>query len=374
MSTAVQHAPLGFGLMRLPQAGEQIDIEQTSRMVDAFLEAGFTYFDTAYVYNGSEDAARRALVERHPRDRYTLATKLNARVARDAQDARSQLEQSLARTGAGYFDYYLLHALQDSNVRQYDAWGLWDFVREQKAAGRIRRYGFSFHGTPALLDRLLTEHPDVDFVQLQINYADWDNPEVTSGANYEIARRHGKPVVIMEPVKGGALAAPPPQVRELFEAARPGASCASWALRFAASLDGVLAVLSGMSDTAQMQDNLATFAHFAPHGPGGPGRHRPGPADPGPLGGHPLHRLRLLRRGLPPADLHPQGVCGRQQAAGPGRPRRGQRGLCPRHRRPGQGVGLHRLRPVRGRLPAAPAGDRVAAQVRGHPGVTGAGL
>ena len=208
MSTAVQHAPLGFGLMRLPQAGEQIDIEQTSRMVDAFLEAGFTYFDTAYVYNGSEDAARRALVERHPRDRYTLATKLNARVARDAQDARSQLEQSLARTGAGYFDYYLLHALQDSNVRQYDAWGLWDFVREQKAAGRIRRYGFSFHGTPALLDRLLTEHPDVDFVQLQINYADWDNPEVTSGANYEIARRHGKPVVIMEPVKGGALAAP----------------------------------------------------------------------------------------------------------------------------------------------------------------------
>ena len=264
MSTSTQHAPLGFGLMRLPQAGEQIDIEQTSRMVDAFLEAGFTYFDTAYVYNGSEDAARRALVERHPRDRYTLATKLNARVARDARDARSQLEQSLARTGAGYFDYYLLHALQDSNVRQYDAWGLWDFVREQKAAGRIRRYGFSFHGTPALLDRLLTEHPDVDFVQLQINYADWDNPEVTSGANYEIARRHGKPVVIMEPVKGGALAAPPPQVRELFEAARPGASYASWALRFAASLDGVLAVLSGMSDTAQMQDNLATFASFAP--------------------------------------------------------------------------------------------------------------
>ena len=196
MSTAVQHAPLGFGLMRLPQAGEQIDIEQTSRMVDAFLEAGFTYFDTAYVYNGSEDAARRALVERHPRDRYTLATKLNARVARDAQDARSQLEQSLARTGAGYFDYYLLHALQDSNVRQYDAWGLWDFVREQKAAGRIRRYGFSFHGTPALLDRLLTEHPDVDFVQLQINYADWDNPEVTSGANYEIARRHGVLLIV----------------------------------------------------------------------------------------------------------------------------------------------------------------------------------
>ena len=154
--------------------------------------------------------------------------------------------------------------MQDSNVRSYDAWGLWDFVKEQKAAGRIRHYGFSFHGTPALLDRLLTEHPDVDFVQLQINYADWENPEVTSGENYAVARRHGKQVVIMEPVKGGSLADPPQAVKELFDAARPGASYASWALRFAASLDGVLAVLSGMSNTAQMEDNLATFTGFAP--------------------------------------------------------------------------------------------------------------
>lgn len=264
MRTSTQHAPLGFGLMRLPRAGEEIDIAQTSQMVDAFLAAGFTYFDTAYVYNGSEEAARKALVERHPRESYTLATKLNARVAKDAQDARSQLKQSLARTGAGYFDYYLLHALQDSNARNYDEWGLWDFLKEQKAAGRIRHYGFSFHGTPALLDRLLTQHPDVDFVQLQINYADWDNPEVTSGANYETARRHGKQIVIMEPVKGGALADPPQEVKALFDAARPGASYASWALRFAASLDGVLAVLSGMSTLEQLEDNLATMTHFRP--------------------------------------------------------------------------------------------------------------
>lgn len=264
MSTSTQHAPLGFGLMRLPQAGEQIDIAQTSRMVDAFMAAGFTYFDTAYVYNGSEEAARKALVERYPRESYTLATKLNARVAQDVQAAHSQLEQSLARTGAGYFDYYLLHAVQDSNARHYAEWGLWDFVEEQKAAGRIRHYGFSFHGTPALLDRLLTEHPGVDIVQLQINYADWENPEVAARENYEVARRHGKQIVIMEPVKGGALADPPQEVKALFDAARPGASYASWALRFAASLDGVLAVLSGMSDTAQMQDNLATFASFAP--------------------------------------------------------------------------------------------------------------
>ena len=267
MSTETRHAPLGFGLMRLPKQGDQIDVDQTSRMVDAFLEAGFTYFDTAYVYNGSEEAARRALVGRHPRDSYTLATKLNARVARSEQDAKSQLEQSLTRTGAGYFDYYLLHAVQDSNAGDYDQWDLWDFAREQKSKGLIRHYGFSFHGTPALLDRLLTLHPDVDFVQLQINYADWDNPEVTAGENYRIARRHGKQVVIMEPVKGGALADPPRPVKDLFDAARPGASYASWALRFAASLDGVLAVLSGMSDLAQMQDNLATFTRFAPMGP-----------------------------------------------------------------------------------------------------------
>lgn len=263
MNTA-NHAPLGFGLMRLPKIGEEIDVAQTSRMVDAFLAAGFTYFDTAYVYPGSEDATRKALVERHPRSSYTLATKLNARIAKSEAEAKSELEQSLARTGAGYFDYYLLHAVQDSNAKNYDQWNLWDFVKEQKARGLIRHYGFSFHGTPALLDRLLTEHPDVDFVQLQINYADWDNPEVTSGENYRIARAHGKQIVIMEPVKGGALADPPQEVKALFDQVRPGMSYASWALRFASSLDGVLAVLSGMSNMAQMEDNLATFTKFGP--------------------------------------------------------------------------------------------------------------
>ena len=262
--SSVQKGPFGFGLMRLPKTGETIDIPQVSAMVDRFLEAGFTYFDTAYVYDGSEEAARKALVERHPRESYTLATKLNAGAARDEADAKRQLQVSLERTGAGYFDYYLLHALMDTNYQRYDEYHLWDFVREQKAAGLIRRYGFSFHGTPELLDRLLTDHPDVDFVQLQINYADWENPKVQSRANYEIARRHGKPIVIMEPVKGGALAAPADEVRSLLAQASPDASCASWALRFAAGLDGVLAVLSGMSDTAQMEDNLATMGDFHP--------------------------------------------------------------------------------------------------------------
>ena len=255
---------LGFGLMRLPKKGLGIDIDETSRMVDRFLEAGYTYFDTAHVYIGSEEAAKKALVDRHPRDSYTLATKLHAGSAPTEKAAKKQLETSLKRTGAGYFDYYLLHALMENNVDKFDRYGIWDFVHEQQANGVIRHYGFSFHGGPELLERLLTDHPNVDFVQLQINYADWENPTVQARANYEIARRHGKQVVIMEPVKGGALANPPEQVRQLFDAAAPGASYASWALRFAASLDGVLAVLSGMSSMDQMEDNLATMTAFRP--------------------------------------------------------------------------------------------------------------
>lgn len=255
---------LGFGLMRLPKTNEAIDVLQVCEMVDHFLAAGFTYFDTAYVYDGSEVAAKAALVDRHPRASYTLATKLHVGKCANAEEARKELETSLARTGAGYFDYYLLHALMANNVDKYEEFGLWDFVRELKANGTIRHYGFSFHDSPELLDKLLTEHPDVDFVQLQINYADWENPEVQSRACYEVARKHGKQVVIMEPVKGGALANPPEQVKALFDAAKPGASYASWALRFAASLDGVLAVLSGMSNLEQVDDNLATMSDFQP--------------------------------------------------------------------------------------------------------------
>lgn len=255
---------LGFGLMRLPKTNEAIDVPQVCEMVDHFLAAGFTYFDTAYVYDGSEVAAKAALVDRHPRASYTLATKLHVGKCANAEEARKELETSLARTGAGYFDYYLLHALMANNVDKYEEFGLWDFVRELKANGTIRHYGFSFHDSPELLDKLLTEHPDVDFVQLQINYADWENPEVQSRACYEVARKHGKQVVIMEPVKGGALANPPEQVKALFDAAKPGASYASWALRFAASLDGVLAVLSGMSNLELVDDNLATMSDFQP--------------------------------------------------------------------------------------------------------------
>lgn len=259
---------LGFGLMRLPKnADGSIDIAQTSEMVDHFIAAGGTYFDTAYVYdNGkSEEAARKALVERYPRESYTLCTKLNAwNQAHDEASAKQQFYTSLERTGAGYFDYYLLHGLQPGNWMKYDEYHLWDFVKEQKAKGLLKHIGFSYHADPDLLDRLLTNHPEMDFIQLQLNYADWENPGIAARANYEVARKHGVPITVMEPVKGGALANPVPKVKQVFDAANPEVSYASWAIRYVASLDGIITVLSGMSNLEQMDDNLSYMKNFQP--------------------------------------------------------------------------------------------------------------
>lgn len=254
---------LGFGLMRLPKRDEAIDLEQVKDMVDAFMAAGFTYFDTAWAYNGSEEAIRKALVERYPRESFQLATKNAAWLRCEIrEDAARQFEDSLERTGAGYFDNYLLHNLGGDRTHFFDDFGMWDFVKEKKAEGRIRHIGFSFHSTPEELERLLSAHPEVEFVQLQINYADWEDDSVQSRAVYETARRFGKPVVIMEPVKGGLLADPPESVARVMRRAELGSSPASWALRFAADLPGVLVVLSGMSSLAQMEDNISVMRDF----------------------------------------------------------------------------------------------------------------
>ena len=259
---------LGFGLMRLPKLedGKSIDVEQTAKMVDLFMEAGGTYFDTAYVCDDgrSEEAAREALVKRHPRESFTLATKLHSGFFNSFEGRDEVFNEQLRKTGAGYFDYYLLHALQEGNYRKYDEYHIWDFVKEMKAKGLIRHFGFSFHDSPEMLDRLLTKHPEVDFVQLQINYADWENPGIASRANYEMARKHGKSITVMEPVKGGALADPIPEVKKILNEADPKASYASWAIRYAASLDGIITVLSGMSNIAQMEDNLSYMKEFQP--------------------------------------------------------------------------------------------------------------
>lgn len=261
---------LGFGLMRLPRLadGTTIDVEQCEAMTDAFLDAGMRYFDTAYVYEGSEEAAKRFLVSRHPRESFLLADKINASpwTAKSAEEAKRELATSLERTGAGYFDFYLLHALSSRNVDYYEDYGIWDFVAKAKEQGLVRHVGFSFHDRPDVLDKILTSHPEAEFVQLQLNYGDWESPSVCSRENYEVAVAHGKPVIVMEPVKGGLLANPPQQVQDILRAANPSASIASWAVRFVASLENVMVVLSGMSNVAQMADNLSYMREFKPLG------------------------------------------------------------------------------------------------------------
>ncbi len=261
---------LGFGLMRLPLTDPAndaaVDMEHLKKMVDLFMERGFTYFDTAWMYNGfaSETAAKEALVDRYPRESFTLATKLHAEFF-DTLEGRDRIfREQLRKTGAGYFDYYLIHGIDANLVEKYEKLDCFGWLLEKKAAGLVRHAGFSFHDTPELLDELLKRHPEMEFVQLQINYLDWESEWIRSRACYETAVRHGKKVIVMEPVKGGTLAHLPPAAKAVFDELDPSVSAASWAIRFAAGLPGVMVVLSGMSDLDQVRDNTGFMADFKP--------------------------------------------------------------------------------------------------------------
>ena len=268
MSIDLSRMPkLGFGLMRLPEQDGKIDLDHVCRMVDAYMQAGMNYFDTAYVYHGgnSEKIVKESITARYPRDSFMLATKLPAWCMSREEDRDRILNEQMERCGVDYFDFYLLHSIEDgSNGETYDRLDCYNWGLAKKAEGKIRHFGFSFHGSPAYLEKVLDAHPEVEFVQIQLNYADWNNPVVCSGKLYEILNSRGIPMVIMEPVKGGTLAHLRPDLEEMLRAQQPDRSIASWALRFVGSLPGVMTILSGMSNSEQIADNISTFTRFAP--------------------------------------------------------------------------------------------------------------
>lgn len=261
---------LGFGMMRLPLLDENdagsVDLEQVKEMVDIFLERGFTYFDTAWMYCGfnSENTVKDALVDRYPREAYSLATKLHSSFIETKEDRDHIFNQQLEKTGVSYFDYYLIHGIEAESYEKYEKLDCFTWLQNKKKQGAVKHIGFSFHDSADLLDEILTKHAEVEFVQLQINYLDWDSEWVQSKKCYDVATKHGKQVIVMEPVKGGTLAKLPAEAEQMFYAHCPDSSIASWAVRFAASLPNVMMVLSGMSDMEQLLDNTSYMNDLQP--------------------------------------------------------------------------------------------------------------
>ena len=261
---------LGFGFMRLPtlpgKPESDIDIEQVKKMVDLYMERGFTYYDTAYGYHGgkSEEAIRQAVVERFDRDAFQVTTKLPVREKLTPDDLKQMTQTSLDRAGLKYFDLYFLHGI-GRGLEMLDHAKAWDYLRSVKEDGKSKNIGFSFHGDADTLNKILDEHGKyIDIIQLQINYLDWEDPGVQSKKCYDVAVAHDVGVIVMEPVKGGSLANFTPEVAEVFKKANPNASVASWALRFPIALEGVVTVLSGMSDIDQVDDNTKTADNMGP--------------------------------------------------------------------------------------------------------------
>ena len=259
-------SPLGFGCMRfIGREDDAIDIAQVSEMVDAYLESGGNYFDTAWAYPNSEAALRKALVERHPRDSFFIADKCVAWThCESADDLERQLQESLENLGVDYFDVYLMHNLGGNRTAAFEKYDAWEFVKGVKERGLAKHIGFSAHCTPEELEKFIDDYPEAELVQLQVNYLDWDSPSFRERECVEIAHAHGLPVVTMEPVKGGILADPPQAVKDILDEALPNDSYATAALRFAASAPGVFTTLSGMSTIEQVRDNCRAFAAFKP--------------------------------------------------------------------------------------------------------------
>jgi predicted aldo/keto reductase-like oxidoreductase len=255
---------LGFGFMRLPKVGGNFDIQIIKEMVDAFLAKGGVYFDTAYIYQNSEETLRISLAERYPRNAFRIATKLPVYMIDDSLSMQDIFQASLSRLGVDYIDTYLLHGIDKYWADVADEIGVWPFLHELRNVGKAKQIGFSFHGTPQELDYILRKHPEIDVVQLQINYIDWEDDKICSKELYETTRKHDKPIIVMEPVKGGLLAGSQSPVSEFLVNKNPEVSVASWAMRFAVQLEGVAIVLSGMNSMEQVHDNINTLTSGFP--------------------------------------------------------------------------------------------------------------